>query len=73
MSFNASKRKERLWTTLGGLLPPNPDVLGALALLRLLVVLLLPTVLLLLTSRIDIASQCGVVLLHMLKFFLDRS
>jgi hypothetical protein len=40
-------------------------------LLRLLSDLLLPLGLLLLPSSIDIASQCGVVLLHLLKFFLD--
>jgi hypothetical protein len=55
-----------LWTTFGGLLPPSPDILRALA-------LLLPSVLLLLPSSIDIASQYDVVLLHLLKFFLDKS
>jgi hypothetical protein len=57
------------------------DVFGALALLRLLagillrllVGLLLPLVLLLLPSSIDIMSQCGVVYLCMLNFFLDKS
>jgi hypothetical protein len=38
-SFNeryiiASGRRERPWTTLGGLLPPSPDILGALTLIR---------------------------------------
>jgi hypothetical protein len=61
-----------LWTTLGGLLPPSPDILRAFALLRLLVGLFLPSVLLL-PSSIDIASQYDVVLLHLLKFFLDKS
>jgi hypothetical protein len=71
----------------GGLLPPGPDILGALVLigrqchhhhlppsllLRLLSGLLLSSVLLLLPSSIDIMSQCGVVLLCLLKFFLDR-
>jgi hypothetical protein len=41
--------------------------------LLLLSGLLFPLVLLLLPSSIDIASQCGVVLLRLLKFFLDRS
>jgi hypothetical protein len=40
-------------------------------LLRLLADLLLPPVLLILPSNIDIASQCGVVLFRLLKFFLD--
>jgi hypothetical protein len=56
------------------------EAFGALALLRLLVSILLrllagillPPVLLL-PSSIDITSQCGVVHLHLLKFFLDRS
>jgi hypothetical protein len=62
------KRRKRPWTTLGGLLPPSLNILGALdLLLRLRLGLLLPP------SSIDIASQCGVVLLHLLKFFLDRS
>jgi hypothetical protein len=73
--------RERSWTTLGWLLPPNPDILGALTLLHLLAGLLLHhlsgllllSVLLLLPSSIDIASQRGVVLLRLLKFFLNRS
>jgi hypothetical protein len=61
----------RKWpcTTLGGLLPPSLDILGALALIRrwrhhhpLPPGLLLPPVLLFLPSSIDIVSQCGVVL-----------
>jgi hypothetical protein len=70
------------WTTLGGLLPPSPDILGALALIKRrchhhrlslsLLFYLLPG-LLLLPSSIDITSQCGVVLFHLLKFFLDGS
>jgi hypothetical protein len=31
--ISASRRKERHWTTLGGLVPPSPDILGALALI----------------------------------------
>jgi hypothetical protein len=90
-SFNkryiiASRRRERPWTTLKGLLPPSPDILEALALigppghhhrllsgllLRLLSGrLLLPLSLLLLPSSIDISSQCLVVLPCLLKFFL---
>ena len=42
-------------------------------LLCLLAGLLLPSVLLILTSSIDITSQCDVVCLCLLKFFLDRS
>jgi hypothetical protein len=76
-----------LWTTLGGLLPLSPDILGGLDLigrqrqhhrlpsghlLRLLSGLLLPSDLLL-PSSIDIASQCGIVLLRLLKFFLEVS
>jgi hypothetical protein len=75
------------WTTLGGLLPPSLDILRALALighrrhhhrlplsllLRLVLGLLLPPGLLL-PSIIDILSQCSVVLLRVLKFFLDGS
>jgi hypothetical protein len=81
------RRRKRPWTTLGAPLPPSPGILGALTLighqrhhhclppgllLRLLSGLLLPPVLLLLPSSIDIASQCDVVILHLLKFFLDR-
>jgi hypothetical protein len=76
-SYNKShstkaSRRERLWTTLGGLLPPSPDILGALALIRhlghhhrlppglllhlLYGLLLLPLGLLLLPSSIDILS-----------------
>jgi hypothetical protein len=42
-------------------------------LLRLLLGLLLSPVLPLLPSNIDIVRECGIVLLHLLKFFLDRS
>jgi hypothetical protein len=51
------------------------DVFGALALLRLLAGILLRLLvgLLLLPSSIDIMSQCGVVYLCMLNFFLDKS
>jgi hypothetical protein len=42
-------------------------------LLHLLSGLLLPLGLSLLPSSIDISSKCGIVLLHMLKFFLDGS
>jgi hypothetical protein len=41
--------------------------------LRFLAGLLLPPVLLILPSSIDIVSQCGIILLRLLKFFLDRS
>jgi hypothetical protein len=70
------------WTTYGGLLPPSPETLGALALighqshhhrLSLGVLLRLLSGLLLLPSSIDISSMCGIVLLHLLKFFLDGS
>jgi hypothetical protein len=76
------------WITLGGLLSPNSDILRVLALiihrchhhrlplgllLRLLLGLLLPLNLILIPSSIDISIQCGVVLLRLLKFFLDRS
>jgi hypothetical protein len=76
------------WTTLGGLLPPCPDILGSLTLIRhqrhhhrlppgfllyLFSGLLLPSGLLLLPSSIDIASQCDIVVLRLLKFFLDGS
>jgi hypothetical protein len=54
------------------------EAIGALALLRLLAGFLLhllagfllPPVLL--SSSIDIMSKCGVVRLHLLKFFLDK-
>jgi hypothetical protein len=68
------------WTILGGLLPSSPDIIGALALIghrhhhhRLPsgFLLCLLSGILLLPSSIDIASRCGVVLLCMLKFFLD--
>jgi hypothetical protein len=49
------------------------EAFGALTLLRLLAGLFLPSVLLLLPFIIDITSQCGIVCLHLLKFFLDRS
>jgi hypothetical protein len=81
----ASRRRERPWTTLGGLLPPSPDILGALALigplghhhcllsdlLRLLSDLILLPDFFLLPSSIDISSLYLVVLLCLLKFFLD--
>jgi hypothetical protein len=68
------------WTTFGGLLPPSPDILGALALHRLLaglllcllsglLLLLLPG-LLLLPFSIDISSKCLVILPSLLKVFL---
>jgi hypothetical protein len=84
--ISTSRRRERPWITLRELLPPSPDILGALALigrwrhhhrlpsgllLCLLSGLLLPLGLLILPSSIDISSQCGVVLLCLLKFFLD--
>jgi hypothetical protein len=43
------------------------EAFKGLALLHLLVGLLLPP------FSIDITSQCGIVHLHLLKFFLDRS
>jgi hypothetical protein len=49
------------------------EAFGALALLRLSVGLLLPPVLLLLPFSIDIMSQCSVVHLCLLMFFLDIS
>jgi hypothetical protein len=85
--ISASKRRKRPWTpwtSLKGLLPSSLDILGALTLierrchhyrfpsdllLHLLSGLLLPPGPPL--SSIDILSQCGVVLLHLLKFFLD--
>jgi hypothetical protein len=81
----ASKRRERSWTTLGGLLPPSMDILEVLALighlghhhrflsglLRLVSGLLLLPGLLLFPSSIDISSQYLVVLPYLLKFFLD--
>jgi hypothetical protein len=85
--ISANRRRERSCTVLGGLLPPSPDILGALTLiehrrhhhrlplsllLRLLSGILLPPGILL-PSSIDISSQCGVVLPHLLKFFLDSS
>jgi hypothetical protein len=85
-SFNkiyhtASRKRERPWTTLGGLVPPTPDILGALALLRLLAGLLLRLLLgllllllsLLLPFSIDISSKCLAVLPSLLQFFLDYS
>jgi hypothetical protein len=48
------------------------EAFGALALLHLLVGLF-PPVLLLPPFSIDITSQCNIVRLHLLKFFLDRS
>jgi hypothetical protein len=69
----------RQWTTFEGLLPPSPDIFGALALHRHLVglllsllsglLLLLPS-LLLLPFSIDISSKCLVVLPSLLKIFL---
>jgi hypothetical protein len=86
-STKASRRRERPWTTLGGLLPPSPDILRTLALigppghhhrlpLGLLLhllsgILLLPPGILLFPSSIDISSKCLVLLPCMLKFFLD--
>jgi hypothetical protein len=65
------------WRTI----PPSPDIHEVLALIGHRhhhhhfpsgFHLLLPPGLLLLPSSIDIASQCGVVLLHPLKLFLDE-
>jgi hypothetical protein len=78
-SFNkiyqlAGRRRERTYTTLGGLLPPSPDNLGALVLLRLfagLLLYLLLGLLLLLPFSIDISSKCLVVLPNLLQFFLS--
>jgi hypothetical protein len=66
------RRRERPWTTLGGLVPPSADILRALTLLRLLTGLLLRPLsgLLLLSFSIDILSKCLVVLPNLLKFFL---
>jgi hypothetical protein len=47
------------------------EAFRALALLRLLAGLLLPPVLL--PFSIDITSQCSIIHLRLLKFFLDRS
>jgi hypothetical protein len=60
-SFNkiyqlAGRRRERPWTTLGGLLPLSSNILRALTLLRLLMGLLI------LPFSIDILSKCLVVL-----------
>jgi hypothetical protein len=82
----ASRRREMPWTTLGGLLPPSLDILRALAiigppghhhhLLSTLLLCLLSSLLLLslglliLSSSIDISSQCLIVLFCLLKFFL---
>jgi hypothetical protein len=49
------------------------EAFGTLALLCLHAGLLLPPVLLLPPFSIDIMSQCGVLRLRRLKFFLDRS
>jgi hypothetical protein len=70
--ISASRRRERHWTTLGGLLPPSLDILGALALHRLLAGLLLCLLsdLLLLPFSIDISSKCLVILPTLLKFFV---
>jgi hypothetical protein len=86
-STKASRRRERSWTTLEALLSPSLDIFRALALigpldhhhrlpldplLRLLSGLLLLSLdLLLISSSIDISSQCLVVLPYLLKFFLD--
>jgi hypothetical protein len=48
------------------------EVFGALALLLLRAGLLLPLVLHLLPFSIDITTQCGVVRLRLLKFFLGN-
>jgi hypothetical protein len=64
-SFNkryiiASKRRERPWTTHGGILPQSLDILGGLALCLLSgLLLLLPS--LLLPFSIDISRQCLIV------------
>jgi hypothetical protein len=79
-TLNVSQSYQEEGEALGGLLPLGLDIFGALEILLLLVGLLLcllagllfPPVLLLLPSSIDIASQCGIVLLYLLKFFLDR-
>jgi hypothetical protein len=70
------------WTILGGLLTSSSDILGALTIIgcqlhhhRLPLGLLLRLLmgLLLVPSSINIASQCEVVLLHLLKFCIDES
>jgi hypothetical protein len=68
----SSRRRERPWTNLGGLLAPSPDILEALALHRLLAGLLLCLLpgLLLLPFSVDISSKCLVILPSLLKFFL---
>jgi hypothetical protein len=83
-SFNkidqlAGRRRETPWTTLGGLLPPSLDILGASTLLRLLAGLLLHLLsgllllllgFLLLPFSIDISSKCLIILPSVLQFFL---
>jgi hypothetical protein len=72
-------RRGMPWTTLGGLLPSSPDILGALALHRLLsgLLLRLPSGLLLrllsgilFPFSIDISSKCLLTFSSLLKFFL---
>jgi hypothetical protein len=63
-------RRKRSWTILKGLLPPSPDILGALALHPLLVGLLLLLGLLLLPFSVDILSKCLIILSRLLKLFL---
>jgi hypothetical protein len=71
-STKASRRRERSWTTLEALLSPSLDIFRALALIGPLDLLLrLLSGLLLISSSIDISSQCLVVLPYLLKFFLD--
>jgi hypothetical protein len=91
-SFNkryiiAIRKRERPWTTLEGLVPLSPNILGALALIgppghhhRILLdlflcllsgLLLLLLRLLLLPSSMDISSQYLAVIPYLLKFFLD--
>jgi hypothetical protein len=86
-SFNkiyqlVGRRRERPWSTLGGLLPPSPGILGALCLLCFLVGLLLCLLsgflllllgLLFLAFSIDISGKCLVILPSLLQFFLGYS
>jgi hypothetical protein len=71
--ISASKRRERPWTTIGGLLPPSRALalierqphhhrLSPGLLLRLLSGLLISSSILILPSSIDISNQCGVVI-----------
>jgi hypothetical protein len=79
-STKDSRRRKRPWTTLGGLLPPSSDILGALALHRLFLGILLRLLsgllpplsgLLLLPFSVDISSKYLVVLPSLLKFFFS--